>query len=207
VAAGTPRAKVFATLMKTAENPAPPETKQVPLRAGAASRGPTTAPVVIQMFSEFQCPYCKRVEPTLAELERDFKGSIRIVWRHLPLPFHAFAQLAAEASEEVLAQKGPAAFWAYHDALFAAQSEPNGLSRDNLGRLAFAQGVDMARFEAALEQHVHAAKVSEDATLASRVGISGTPAFVINDYYLSGAQGSAAFSKLIRLALKTPKKP
>jgi protein-disulfide isomerase len=207
VDAGTPRAQVFATLMKSAENPPPPETKHVALRADAASRGPATAPVVIQIFSDFQCPFCKRVEPTLADLERDFKGSLRIVWRHLPLPFHAHAQLAAEASEEVLAQKGPAAFWAYHDALFAAQSEPEGLSRDNLERLAFAQGVDVARFDHALDAHVHAAKVNADATLANAAGINGTPAFVINDYYLSGAQGPAAFSKLIRLALKPAKKP
>lgn len=206
VDAGTPPAKVFAALMKTAESPAPPETKQIALRADAASKGVATAPVVIQVFSEFQCPFCKRVEPTLAQLERDFKGSIRIVWRHLPLPFHAHAQLAAEASEEVLAQKGAAAFWAYHDALFAAQSEPNGLSRDNLSRLAFAQGVDMPRFEAALDQHVHAAKVNADAAVASQAGINGTPAFLINDYYLSGAVGVPAFSKLIRAALKSPKR-
>jgi protein-disulfide isomerase len=206
VDAGTPPAKVFATLMKRAENPAPPETKHVALRADAASKGSATAPVVIQVFSDFQCPFCKRVEPTLTQLENDFKGSLRIVWRHLPLPFHAHAKLAAEASEEVLAQKGSAAFWAYHDALFAAQSEPDGLTRDNLGRLAFAQGVDVARFDAALDNHVHAAKVSADAALANQAGINGTPAFLINDYYLSGAQGVPAFSKLIRAALKSTKK-
>lgn len=206
VEAGTPRAKVFATLMKEARLPPEPETKQVPLRADAASRGPAKAPVTIQMFSDFQCPFCKRVEPTLAELEQEQKGQLRIVWRHLPLPFHSYAQLAAEASEEVLAQKGPAAFWAYHDALFEAQSQPDGLARDNLVRLALAQGVDGARFEAALDGHVHAAKVSADAALASQVGINGTPAFVINEYYLSGAQPVPVFRKLIKRALKAPKK-
>jgi protein-disulfide isomerase len=207
VAAGTPRSKVFAALMKNAENPPPPETKSIALRADAASRGPANAPVVIQIFSDFQCPFCKRVEPTLAQLEKDFKGSIRIVWRHLPLPFHAHAQLAAEASEEVLAQKGAAAFWEYHDALFEAQSEPAGLSRDTFGRLAFKLGVDMARFDAALDNHVHAAKVNGDATLANQAGINGTPAFLVNDYYLSGAQPADAFKKLINLALKNRKKP
>jgi protein-disulfide isomerase len=207
VAAGTPRALVFAKLMKDAQNPPPPETKQVPLRADAPARGPATAPIVIQVFSDFQCPFCKRVEPTLAQLEKDFKGSLRFVWRHLPLPFHDKAQLAAEASEEVLAQKGSSAFWAYHDALFEAQAEPEGLQRDNLVRLALAQGVDLARFEAALDAHVHAAKVSADAEAASKAGINGTPAFVINDYYLSGAQPSAAFTKLIHYAQKNKKKP
>jgi protein-disulfide isomerase len=207
VEAGTPPSKVFAALMKDAENPPPPQTKRIALRSDAASRGLATAPVVIQIFSDFQCPFCKRVEPTLAELEKDFKGAIRVVWRHLPLPFHDHAQLAAEASEEVLAQKGPTAFWDYHDALFEAQGEPEGLSRENLGRLAFKVGVDMARFDAALDKHVHAAKVSADATLANQAGIDGTPAFVVNDYYLSGAQPAEAFRKLINLALKSRKKP
>jgi protein-disulfide isomerase len=207
VEAGTPRAKVFATLMKTAENPPAPETKQIALRADAASRGAANAPVVIQVFSDFQCPFCKRVEPTLAALERDFKGQVRVVWRHLPLPFHAYAQLAAEAAEELKAQKGDVAFWAYHDALFDAQAEPEGLSRDNLRRLALAAGADMARFDAALDRQVHTAKVSADADVANRVGINGTPAFVINDYYLSGAQPYEAFKKLVLLALKNRKKP
>lgn len=207
VEAGTPRSKIFAAVMKNAENPPPPETKQVALRADAASRGVASAPVVIQVFSDFQCPFCRRVEPTLAELEKDFKGSLRIVWRHLPLPFHEHAQLAAEASEEVLAQKGATAFWDYHDALFEAQAVPGGLARDNLGRLAFKLGVDMARFDAALDQHAHVAKVKADVAVANQAGINGTPAFLINGYYLSGAQPADAFKKLINLALKSSKRP
>jgi protein-disulfide isomerase len=204
---GVARAKVFSELMKQAEGAPEPERKQVPLRSDAPSRGDAKAPVVIQMFSDFQCPFCKRVEPTLAELEKEMKGSIRIVWRHLPLPFHKDAQLAAEASEEVLAQKGATAFWTYHTLLFEAQSEPDGLSHDNLTRLAITLGVDLQRFQAALNGRVHAAKVKADADLAGSAGINGTPSFVINDYYLSGAQPAPAFRKLIRLALKNRKKP
>jgi protein-disulfide isomerase len=199
---GVPRAKVFAELMKKGEGAPEPERKQVPLRADAPARGDAKAPVVIQVFSDFQCPFCKRVEPTLAELQKELKGSIRIVWRHLPLPFHKDAQLAAEASEEVLAQKGVAAFWTYHDLLFEAQSEPDGLGRDNLIRLAVTLGVDRQRFEAALNSRVHAAKVKADAAVAGSAGINGTPAFLINDYYLSGAQPAPAFKKLVKKALK-----
>ncbi len=204
---GTPRAKVFAELMKTAENPAPPEKKHIELRADAASRGNAKAPVVIQIFSDFQCPFCKRVEPTLAELDKEHPGSIRVVWRHLPLPFHPQAALAAEASEEVLAQKGGVAFWRFHDDLFDVQGIDGGLKRDSLTRLAEKQGVDVARFQEALDSGKHRAKVEADAEAASRAGINGTPAFVINDYYLSGAQPIAAFRKLVRLAQKDPRKP
>jgi len=204
---GIPRANLYAELMKTAETPPPPETKQVPLLSTAPSRGPAKAPVVIQMFSDFQCPFCKRVEPTLAELEKDMKGQIRIVWRHLPLPFHQYAQLAAEAAEEVRAQRGDAAFWSYHDLLFEAQGEPDALARENLVEMARRLGVDPVRFEAALDSGVHKARVEGDHALANAVGISGTPAFVINDYYLSGAQPLQAFKKLVKLALKPRPKP
>jgi protein-disulfide isomerase len=202
---GTPRAKLYAELLKTAENPPPPETKHVNLPASAASRGDAKAAVVIQEFSDFQCPFCKRVEPTLVELEKEFKGSIRIVWRHLPLPFHQYAELAAEAAEEVLAQKGPAAFWVYHDLLYGAQAEPDGLDRVNLDNLADKLGLDMVRFKAALDQHLHQAKVQADADTAQQAGISGTPGFLINDYYLSGAQDAAAFRRLIKRALADAK--
>ena len=105
------------------------------------------------------------------------------------------------------AQKGDAAFWQYHELLFDAQGEDEGLARPNLAALADKLGVDMARFKAALDGHVHAASVKADADAAAAAGVNGTPAFTINDYYLSGAQPAAAFRKLIRLALKDRKKP
>lgn len=207
VASGIPRAKIYAERLKDAKSPPPPETKLVTVPAGAASRGSANAPVVIQVFSDFQCPYCKRAEPTLSELEQEFKGSIRIVWRHYPLPFHQQAQAAAEAAEEVLAQKGEAAFWQYHDLLFEAQGAPGGLERTTLDMLADQLGLDMARFTAALDGRVHQAKVDADADAAQRADINGTPGFVINRYFLSGAQPAAAFRKLIKLALKDRQKP
>lgn len=204
---GTPRAKVYAELLRGAEAPPTPEKKQLALPARAPSRGDAKAPVVIQIFSDFQCPFCKRVEPTLQELEKEMKGTFRLVWRHLPLPFHQHAQLAAEASEEVFAQKGAAAFWTYHDMLFEAQSQPDGLERVNLYVLADKLGLDMARFKAALDNHTHQAKVQADAAAGNTVGITGTPAFLIDDYYLAGAQPATAFKKLIRRALSDKKKP
>ncbi len=202
VAKGTPRAKLYAELIKDGKTPPPPETKLVSVPAGAAARGNVNAPVVIQVFSDFQCPFCKRVEPTLSELEQEFKGSIRVVWRHFPLPFHKQAQAAAEASEEVLAQKGPSGFWKYHDLLFDAQGAPAGLERTTLDMLADQLGLDMARFTAALDTRAHRAKVDADAEAAQKADINGTPGFLINRYFLSGAQPITAFRKLVRLALK-----
>ena len=204
---GTARANVYTELTQAGQSPPPPEKKHSDVPAKAASRGDAKAPIVIQEFSDFQCPFCKRVEPTLQQLEKDHKGAIRIVWRHMPLPFHQYAELAAEASEEVLAQKGATAFWAYHDLLYEAQGERDGLDRVNLDVLADKLGLDMARFKAALDNHVHQAKVQADIDAANKIGINGTPAFVINDYYLSGAQPLSAFRRAVKRALSDLKKP
>jgi len=198
---GTPRAKVYAALMKDAEQPSPPEKKHLEVPSSAPARGDARAPVVIQEFSDFECPFCKRVEPTLLELEKEFKGSIRIVWRNMPLPFHAHALLAAESAAEVLAQKGPAAFWEYHDLLYGAQGTEDGLERVSLDFFADKLGLDMTRFTAALDHHDHEVEVKADAAAATAIGINGTPGFLINDYYLSGAQPAAAFRRLIKRAL------
>jgi protein-disulfide isomerase len=204
---GTPRAKVYAELMKGAQGAPEPPKKHAEVPSDSAARGAANATVVIQEFSDFQCPFCKRVEPTLVELEKAFPGQLRIVWRHLPLPFHAQAGLAAEAAEEVLAQKGATAFWTYHDMLYEAQGQEDGLARVNLDELADKLGLDMARFQAALDSHVHQAKVAADIDAANKIGLSGTPAFLINDYYLSGAQPLSAFRRLVNRAISDKKKP
>jgi protein-disulfide isomerase len=203
VAKGVARAKVYEEIMKEGKEPPPPEKKDVPAPdANQPFKGGANAKVVIQEWSEFECPFCKRVGPTMAELEKEYGNKIKIVWRHLPLSFHQHAQLAAEASHEAFVQKGNAAFWKMHDKLFEAQGTPGGLERANLEKMAEEIGPDMAKFKNALDTNKHKAAVQKDADVGQKAGISGTPAFVINGYYLSGAQPPGAFKKLINRALK-----
>lgn len=213
VAHGAPRAHVYDEITKDGKGPPASETKEVAAPdANAPFRGNANAKLVIQEFSDFQCPFCSRVEPTLRDLEKEFGAQIKIVYRHLPLPFHEHAELAAEASQEALAQKGNAGFWKFHDALFAAQTDADGsrnpaaIDRAHLEQMATELGLDLARFKAALDSHQHAARVRADADAASRAGINGTPGFMVDKYYLSGAQPTAAFRKLIRKALSDAKK-
>jgi protein-disulfide isomerase len=105
--------------------------------------------------------------------------------------------LAAEAAQEVLAQQGSTGFWKYHDKMYDNQK---ALSRADLEKYAAELGVDMARFKKSLDDHSHAKEVAADAAAANKAGINGTPAFIINGYYLSGAQPFEAFDKLIKLA-------
>ncbi len=203
VAAGTPRSKVYEKIMSEAKGPPPPEKKEVPApTAKNPSKGPANAKVVVQIWSDFQCPFCKRVEPTLAQLEKEYNGKVRFVWHNMPLPFHKDAPLAAEAAMEAFSQKGSDGFWKFHDALFAAQ--PN-IKRPDLEKIAQEQGLDMTKFKAALDGMTHKADIDADAAIGNKAGISGTPAFVINDYYLSGAQPEASFKKLIGLAMSERK--
>lgn len=198
LADGVPRAKIFETVMADATEPAPPDKKQVAAPVGGAPfRGPAHAKVVVQIFSDFQCPFCQRVNPTLDQLLKSQPG-IKLVWRNLPLPFHKDADLAAQAAHEVFLQLGNQGFWRYHKLLFEAQPQPDGLKRPNLETLAQKVGANMVRFRAALDTEKHRARIEADKTAAQSAGISGTPSFVIGEYFLSGAQPLPQFEKLVR---------
>jgi len=197
------RAKLYEEIIKEGKEPPPPEKKEVPAPdASSPFKGGAKAKVVIQEFSDFQCPFCKRVEPTMTELEKQYGDKIKVVWRHAPLPFHKDAPLASEAAQEAFVQKGNVGFWTMHDKLFEAQGGSPGIERPGLEKVAQEMGLDMDKFKAALDSHKHKAKVDADNEIAQKAGINGTPAFVINGYFVSGAQPAAAFVKLINKALK-----
>jgi protein-disulfide isomerase len=222
VAGGAAPVDVYDALTKDGVGPAEPEKRTIQLASGAPSLGAPHAPVTVYMFSDFQCPFCKRVEPTLAELRKAYGAKLRIVWNNLPLSFHANAHLAAEAAMEAQAQKGDGAFWKMHDALFARQGDQGGLERAGLEQAAKAVGLDAKRFAAALDDGKHRTRVDDDAKNASRAGIAGTPAFVIvahgasaadaggtsvTGYFLAGAYPVEAFKKLVDRALADAKTP
>ena len=204
---GTPRSRVYAEIMKTAKGPPPPETKQVPAPTAASpSRGPAGAPIVVQMFSDYQCPFCSRVLPTIKQLQADYPTQVRVVWRDLPLAFHKDAPLAAEAAREAFAQRGNTGYWAMHELLFQHQRDPGGLERAALRSYATQVGLNLSRFDAALDQHTHQAAVNADAALAKAAGIKGTPGFVINGYWVSGAQPYSVFKRMVDRAIDDRKK-
>jgi len=197
---------VYAEIMKSGKEPPPPERKEVAAPAAESPwKGGEKAKVTIQIFSDFECPFCKRVEPTLKQIEQAYGDKVKMVWRHKPLPMHPNAPLASEAAQEAYKQKGNAAFWKYHDTLFEKQGSPDALSRASLEKYAEEQGLDMTKFKKALDEHSHKKFVDEESAVADKAGISGTPAFVINGYFVSGAQPFPKFKKVIDKALKEAK--
>ena len=154
-------------------------------------KGNPNAPVTIVMFSEFQCPFCARVEGTLSELEGKYGDSIRIVWKNNPLPFHERAEDAARA---VLAAHAQGKFWEMHDLIFANQG---ALSFEDLFQYASELGLNMYRFEADMNAPTAAASIKEDQALAVRLAARGTPHFFINGFRLRGAQPAPKFIEII----------
>ncbi len=202
LAQGTKPEQLYETLVKDGKGPAAAEKKDVALSPNAPAKGNLNAKVVIQEFSDFQCPYCKKVEDTVNEVMKNYGDKVKFVWRNFPLDFHQDAPLAAQASMEAYKQKGPTGFWKMHDALYNAQGTQDGIKRENLEKLAQEQGLDMAKFKNALDNSTHKAEIDADTAAGKAAGVSGTPAFFINGYSLSGAQPYPKFRKLIEKALQ-----
>jgi protein-disulfide isomerase len=175
------------------------ERFKVPVTAAQPVKGPADAPVTIVAVSDFQCPFCSRVEPTITQVMQDYKGKVRVVWRNNPLPFHQNALPAAELAMEAMEQGGSDKFWKAHDKLFSNQQ---ALARENLDSYAQELGLDMTKYKAAMENHTHKAKIEADQQLATKLDARGTPAFFINGRSLSGAQPLDKFKEIIDDELK-----
>jgi protein-disulfide isomerase len=158
------------------------------------AKGPADALVTIVESSDFECPFCKRVLPTLKQIEDAYAGKVRFVWKHNPLPFHARATPAAIAAEEARAQGGDAKFWAMHDALFA--SAP-ALSDDDIVKAGQQVGLDVAKLKDALATRRHADRILRDQRLVTSLGANGTPAFFVNGRKISGALPFESFRTVV----------
>jgi protein-disulfide isomerase len=202
VAKGTAPSAVYDELTKNGKAAVEPEKKSASLPKGAAAtRGPAGAAVTIQMFSDFQCPFCRRVNPTVDEILKAYPTQVKVVWRDKPLPMHPNAMIAAEAARDAFAQKGNDGFWKMHARLFADSQK---LERADLDDHARALGLDMTKFAAALDGHTHRAAIDADDKAGTDAGITGTPAFLVGPYYVSGAQPFSKFRRVIDKALGLP---
>ncbi len=205
VRSGVAPTAVYDAIMKGAKGAPEPETKTVASSPGAPFRGPANARVVIQEFGDFQCPFCGRAEGTLDELFKAYPTQVKLVWRDHPLPMHPLAPLAAEAAREVFAQKGNDGFAKMRKLLFDNQSRgSDGLERDALEGYAKSLGLDMKRFNAALDNHIHRPVIDADAKAATDAGITSTPAFVVGPYFVNGVQPLAKFKRLVNRTMNGP---
>jgi protein-disulfide isomerase len=165
-------------------------------------KGPANAPVTIIEFSDFQCPFCSRVNPTLARLRDRFGDSIRIVFRDLPiLQIHPQAAKASEAASCANDQKK---FWEMHDLLFANQQR---LDVESLKQHAATLGLDAAAFATCLDSGKYTSDWQKDSADAAAAGVQSTPAFFINGRPVVGAQPYEQFADIVAEELGRLGKP
>jgi protein-disulfide isomerase len=159
--------------------------------------GAADAPVVIVEFSDFQCPYCKHAADQLRELRGRYPGKVAVVYRHLPLRGHRYADRAALASE-CAGEQG--AFEAYHDALFA---RPDSIGVAGWDRYAERAAVpDLARFRECVESQRLSPRVEADLRAARRLGFNGTPTFIVNGKSFTGSVPVEGWNAWIERALR-----
>jgi protein-disulfide isomerase len=175
---------------------APPVPRPEVAVEGAPFQGPAAAPVTIVEFSDFHCPFCKQVLPTLTRLLSRYGERLRLVFRDFPIDsLHPQARKAAEAARCAHDQ---GKFWEYHDVLF---SNAPKASPAQLKVYARQVGMDVPSFERCLSSGVHAAAVQKDVDEGIRLGVTGTPAFFVNGELLSGAQPLESFVRVIEREL------
>jgi protein-disulfide isomerase len=171
---------------------APPVFRAKVATDGFPSRGPADAPVTIVEFSDFHCPFCRSVQPTLNTLLQKYPGKVRLVYRHFPLDsLHPQARRASEASWCAAEQNR---FWEFHDRVYA--NGPDA-SEETIARLAGEAGLDAAKLASCLASGRAAESIAKDVEEGSKFGITGTPGFFVNGRTLSGNQPLEGFVKII----------
>jgi protein-disulfide isomerase len=176
-----------------------PRSRVPAVTAKNPTQGPASAKVTLQVFSDFQCPFCVQVAPTLADLEARYRGKVRLVWRNYPLPSHARALPAARAAQAVFTLGGSERFWQLHDIFYSAQAD---LTDAGLARAATKLSLDPSVIQQAAASKQYDADIAADVAAGNAAGIEGTPAVFVNDYYLMGARSEAEYAVVVERALR-----
>ena len=179
-------------------------------RARDHIRGNPDAPVTLIEYSDFECPFCKRFQPTLKRVVDESRGQVRWVYRHFPLEaLHPLkARKEAVASECAAELGGPDAFWKFADRLFELSPSHNRTVVETvLPQVAREIGLDQDRFAACLTDGRHDQRVARDVQEGFATGGQGTPWTLVlgrngKTYQLSGAQPYGAVRQLVDLALE-----
>jgi protein-disulfide isomerase len=157
-------------------------------------RGAPTAKYTLVEYADFQCPYCRRGFDVVEALRASYGKDLRVVYKHLPLEIHPEA-LPAALYMEAIALQSPERAWQFHDILFQNQDK---LGADFYAAVAKQLGLDMARLAVDLKSDRVRAAVVTDANEARRLGITGTPAFVLNGVLIVGARPVEYFEAIIK---------
>src|SRR5450631_56171 len=156
-------------------------------------RGAKATKVTMVEFSDFQCPFCKRSEPTVKGVLDKYGKDLALVWMNQPLPFHDHAMDAATAFQAA-ARQGADKAWKLHDKMYENNT---ALTRADIEKYAGDVGLNVAKWKKDWDDPKIKDEVSQDMKVGTAAGANGTPTFFINGRQLVGAQEASAFEKII----------
>jgi protein-disulfide isomerase len=168
-----------------------PPRQNVDVEATDPVKGPMSAPITIVEYSDYQCPFCARVNPTLDRIIQTYGDKVRIVFKDFPLPNHAEAPKASEAAH-CAGEQGK--YWELHDRLFANQQ---ALHIPQIKQYAAALELDMNAFNQCLDSGKHASRVAENMKAGEALGVASTPTLYVNGRPVVGAQPFEFFKAII----------
>nr|MDQ3368643.1 thioredoxin domain-containing protein [Myxococcota bacterium] len=169
----------------------PTATYKMGLGLPGHQQGSDDALITIVAWGDFQCPFCAKMAPVLDDLRRKYGKEVRVVYRHLAMPFHRKASLAAEAA---VAAAHQGKFWAFHDAVYG---NFGALGRSDLERFAEAAKLDLPAFRAVLDDRRYRDLIVAEAAAAEALGIDGTPTVFVNGKPVAGSRDTASMAKLV----------
>lgn len=162
--------------------------------AASPALGAAKPAVTIVEFSDFECRFCRDVQPALKQVVESYSKEVKLVFKHLPLEGHRHALSAARAAYCAAEQDR---FWQFHDSLFAAGSLSPGIFE----QIAEELGLGLARFRQCLNSEQSRAAVIKDIETARKFRIDSTPSFLVNGKLLKGALSFADFQQIIEREL------
>lgn len=172
-------------------NPLKPEIDE-----SRAFVGPKDAKVTIVEYSDFQCPYCSRGYQTIKQVEKEYGGKVRVLFKHLPLDFHEHAMAAAKYFEAIAIQSHEKAYQ-FHDKVFEGQASIRDKGEAFFKDVAKKVGADMGKLAKDLNSEAVTKRIAADMEEARKFEITGTPGFLINGIALKGAYPFPEFKTII----------
>lgn len=162
--------------------------------SGSPVKGPADAPITIVLFTDFECPYCRKIEPLIAQVQERNAKNVKVVFKNMPLQFHKFADPAAKAA---LAADVQGKFWEFHDELFASEKLSDSLITDIAEKL----GLDMDKWKKDKGSSTTQNRINIDIQDAQKAGVTGTPTIFINGRLLKN-RSMQGFQQMINAELK-----
>lgn len=194
---------LFAAMNKAPSNGISSLGSPAPVTASDHAEGPADAPVTLMEYGDFQCPACAEFAPIVERLFGESSSTLRVVFRHFPLPQHANAMAAAEAAE---AASDQGAFWGMYKLLYAGQDSWANLSNVDAVKVfdgyAGQLGLNGAKFDADMNGTTTRALIQAEQANGQQLGIDYTPTFFVNGKIIRNPQSYEAFKAIIDAAAR-----